>query len=148
MIALISSGESSPAVRDFGSRATHRERMEGSSVPWQTPVVAGSSSCMCSTATVRMVASSRANLFASTAAGVCALWGPLHGGANLAVIEILEEIVNKKPNQPTFRYHLGAAWLQKGDKAKAKKELETALANRPSQEELGRIRELLVKAST
>src|SRR5436853_5120405 len=36
----------------------------------------------CSTATVRMVASSRANLFASAAAGVCALWGPLHGGAN------------------------------------------------------------------
>jgi len=46
----------------------------------------------CSTATVRMVASSRANLFASTAAGVCALWGPLHGGANQAVLEMLEEI--------------------------------------------------------
>jgi len=46
----------------------------------------------CSTATVRMVASSRANLFASAAAGVCALWGPLHGGANQAVIEMLAEI--------------------------------------------------------
>src|SRR5436853_6868649 len=46
----------------------------------------------CSTATVRMVASSKANLFASTAAGVCALWGPLHGGANQAVLEMLEEI--------------------------------------------------------
>jgi citrate synthase len=46
----------------------------------------------CSTATVRMVASSRANLFASAAAGVCALWGPLHGGANQAVLEMLEEI--------------------------------------------------------
>src|SRR3954466_7881255 len=46
----------------------------------------------CSTATVLMVASSRANLFASTAAGVCALWGPLHGGANQAVIEMLEDI--------------------------------------------------------
>src|ERR1035438_777357 len=46
----------------------------------------------CSTATVRMVASSRANLFASAAAGVCALWGPLHGCANQAVIEMLEEI--------------------------------------------------------
>jgi len=46
----------------------------------------------CSTSTVRMVASSRANLFASAAAGVCALWGPLHGGANQAVIEMLEEI--------------------------------------------------------
>jgi citrate synthase len=46
----------------------------------------------CSTATVRMVASSRANLFASTAAGVCALWGPLHGGANQAVLEMLQQI--------------------------------------------------------
>jgi len=46
----------------------------------------------CSTATVRMVASSRANIFASCAAGVCALWGPLHGGANQAVIEMLESI--------------------------------------------------------
>jgi citrate synthase len=46
----------------------------------------------CSTSTVRMVASSQANLFASAAAGVCALWGPLHGGANQAVIEMLQTI--------------------------------------------------------
>jgi len=46
----------------------------------------------CSTSTVRMVASSQANMFASCSAGVCALWGPLHGGANVAVIEMLEEI--------------------------------------------------------
>ncbi len=46
----------------------------------------------CSTSTVRMVASSQANMYASAAAGVCALWGPLHGGANQAVIEMLEEI--------------------------------------------------------
>jgi citrate synthase len=46
----------------------------------------------CSTSTVRMVASAQANLFASCAAGVCALWGPLHGGANQAVIEMLSEI--------------------------------------------------------
>jgi citrate synthase len=46
----------------------------------------------CSTSTVRMVGSSRANLFASCAAGVCALWGPLHGGANVKVIEMLEAI--------------------------------------------------------
>jgi len=39
-----------------------------------------------------MVASSQANLFASAAAGVCALWGPLHGGANQAVVEMLEQI--------------------------------------------------------
>ena len=46
----------------------------------------------CSTSTVRMVGSSGANLFASCAAGVCALWGPLHGGANVAVMNQLNEI--------------------------------------------------------
>jgi len=46
----------------------------------------------CSTSTVRMVGSSQANLFASVSAGVCALWGPLHGGANQAVIEMLTKI--------------------------------------------------------
>jgi citrate synthase len=46
----------------------------------------------CSTSTVRMVGSSEANLFASIAAGVCALWGPRHGGANQKVIEMLERI--------------------------------------------------------
>ncbi len=46
----------------------------------------------CSTSTVRMVASSEANLFASVAAGICALWGPLHGGANMAVIQMLQKI--------------------------------------------------------
>ncbi len=47
----------------------------------------------CSTSTVRMVASSRANLYASVAAGVCALWGPLHGGANVAVIDMLNQLL-------------------------------------------------------
>jgi citrate synthase len=46
----------------------------------------------CSTSTVRMVGSSQANLYASVAAGVCALWGPLHGGANVAVIEMLTQL--------------------------------------------------------
>ncbi len=46
----------------------------------------------CSTSTVRMVGSSQANLFASCAAGVCALWGPLHGGANVEVLGMLEAI--------------------------------------------------------
>jgi citrate synthase len=46
----------------------------------------------CSTSTVRLVGSSDANLFASIAAGINALWGPLHGGANQAVMEMLEEI--------------------------------------------------------
>lgn len=48
----------------------------------------------CSTSTVRMVGSSDANLFASVSAGISALWGPLHGGANQAVIEMLEAIQN------------------------------------------------------
>lgn len=46
----------------------------------------------CSTATVRVVGSSQANLYASVGAGISALWGPLHGGANQAVIEMLESI--------------------------------------------------------
>ncbi len=46
----------------------------------------------CSTSTVRLVGSSQANIFASISAGVNALWGPLHGGANQAVIEMLDAI--------------------------------------------------------
>jgi len=46
----------------------------------------------CSTSTVRVVGSSRANLFASISAGICALWGPLHGGANQEVLEMLTAI--------------------------------------------------------
>lgn len=46
----------------------------------------------CSTSTVRMVGSGGANLFASVSAGVCALWGPMHGGANQAVVEMLTRI--------------------------------------------------------
>jgi len=46
----------------------------------------------CSTSTVRVVGSSKANLFASISAGICALWGPLHGGANQEVLEMLMAI--------------------------------------------------------
>lgn len=46
----------------------------------------------CSTSTVRIVGSSQANLYASISAGISALWGPLHGGANQAVLEMLEKI--------------------------------------------------------
>ena len=46
----------------------------------------------CSTSTVRIVGSSQANLYASISAGICALWGPLHGGANQSVLEMLEQI--------------------------------------------------------
>lgn len=48
----------------------------------------------CSASTVRIVGSSQANLYASISAGIAALWGPLHGGANQAVIEMLEKIHN------------------------------------------------------
>ncbi len=46
----------------------------------------------CSTAAVRLVGSARVNLYAAISAGICALWGPLHGGANQAVIEMLSDI--------------------------------------------------------
>ena len=56
----------------------------------------------CSTSTVRMVASSQANLFTCAAAGVGALWGRLHGGANQAVLEMLEEIHQSGDNGSKF----------------------------------------------
>jgi len=56
----------------------------------------------CSTSTVRMVGSSHAGLFASISAGVSALWGPLHGGANQAVLEMLEE--NQKNGGDAEKY--------------------------------------------
>lgn len=56
----------------------------------------------CSTSTVRMVGSSHAGLFASISAGISALWGPLHGGANQAVIEMLEGI--KEDGGDTKKY--------------------------------------------
>ncbi|MBF0252304.1 MAG: citrate synthase [Candidatus Omnitrophica bacterium] len=56
----------------------------------------------CSTSAVRLVGSSKTNLFASVSSGICALWGPLHGGANQAVIEMLEEIVKNGGNAKKF----------------------------------------------
>jgi citrate synthase len=56
----------------------------------------------CSTSTVRLVGSSRANLFASIAAGISASWGPLHGGANQRVIEMLEQIAAEGGNPDEF----------------------------------------------
>ncbi|MBC8459243.1 MAG: citrate synthase, partial [Deltaproteobacteria bacterium] len=46
----------------------------------------------CSTAAVRLVGSARVNLYAAISAGICALWGPLHGGANQAVVEMLQQV--------------------------------------------------------
>ena len=56
----------------------------------------------CSTSTVRMVGSSHANLFASVSAGVSALFGPLHGGANQAVLEMLQDIAASGGDVPGF----------------------------------------------
>jgi citrate synthase len=56
----------------------------------------------CSTSTVRVVGSSKANLFASIAAGISALWGPLHGGANQQVIEMLDRIESEGGDARAF----------------------------------------------
>lgn len=56
----------------------------------------------CSTSSVRMVGSSKANIFATISAGVDALWGPLHGGANQAVLEMLEEIKSSGKGYEAF----------------------------------------------
>jgi len=55
----------------------------------------------CSTSTVRIVGSARTNLFTSVSAGVCALWGSLHGGANVEVVQMLEDIhrTGKSPKE-------------------------------------------------
>jgi citrate synthase len=67
----------------------------------------------CSTSTVRLVGSSGARLYAAVSAGICALWGPLHGGANQQVIEMLEniqqtgltidQVVDRAINDKSFR---------------------------------------------
>ena len=56
----------------------------------------------CSTSTVRIVGSAHAGLFASISAGISALWGPLHGGANQAVIEMLKKIKNDGGNYKKY----------------------------------------------
>jgi citrate synthase len=56
----------------------------------------------CSTSTVRIVGSAQTNLFASISAGICALWGPLHGGANQEVVEMLTDIQKKGLNAKEF----------------------------------------------
>ena len=56
----------------------------------------------CSTSTVRLVGSSHAHLYASIAAGISALWGPLHGGANQKVVEMLEQIAAREGSAARF----------------------------------------------
>ena len=56
----------------------------------------------CSTSTVRLVGSSQANIFASISAGIGALWGPLHGGANQRVVEMLQQMKESEDSTQTF----------------------------------------------
>ena len=60
-------------------------------------------------------------------------------------IEILEDLISKKPTAAVFRIHLAEALLKKGETARAKKELQAALSSKPSREEAAKIRELLGK---
>jgi len=69
----------------------------------------------------------------------------LKKGLNDSALQVFGNLAKKYPNYPTFRYHFGEALLTKGDKKGAKKELESALAAHPSQQDQARIKELLGK---
>ena len=60
-------------------------------------------------------------------------------------IQIFTDLVTREPNQSTYRYHLGMALSQKGDRPRAMKELEQALKNNPPKDEAGKIRALMSK---
>jgi Tfp pilus assembly protein PilF len=60
-------------------------------------------------------------------------------------LEIFRNNVSKAPKNSTYRYHLGLALFQKGDKVRAKQELQAALTNNPSKEEAANIKELIGK---
>jgi tetratricopeptide (TPR) repeat protein len=60
-------------------------------------------------------------------------------------LELFKNNVSKVPTNPTYRYHLAMALYQKGDKARAKQELQTALTNSPTKEEAANIKELIGK---
>jgi Flp pilus assembly protein TadD len=69
----------------------------------------------------------------------------LKKGLNDSALQVFGNLVKKYPNYPTFRYHLGMALLERGDKKSAKKELQAALAAHPSRQDEARIKELLGK---
>jgi tetratricopeptide (TPR) repeat protein len=71
----------------------------------------------------------------------------LKKGLSDSALQVFNNLVKKYPNYSTFRYHLGMALLEKGDKKSAKRELETALAAHPSRQDEARIKELLGKIS-
>jgi Flp pilus assembly protein TadD len=62
-----------------------------------------------------------------------------------SAVRSFNSLVQKYPGNPTYRYHLGMALFETGDKARARKELGTALANHPSEDQAAKIRELVTK---
>jgi len=60
-------------------------------------------------------------------------------------LEVFDDLVRKKPDEPIFRYHLALVLLQKGQTVRARQELQTALASHPSVEESSKIKEQLAK---
>jgi predicted Zn-dependent protease len=60
-------------------------------------------------------------------------------------LQMLTSLVRKYPDSAPFRYHLGAVFLQKGDKARAKTELQAALGKKPTKEYEDRIKELMAR---
>ncbi|WP_433058406.1 citrate synthase [Dactylosporangium sp. CS-033363] len=98
----------------------------------------------CSTSTVRLVGSSQANLFASVSAGVNALFGPLHGGANQAVLEMLQEIKNDGGDVQAFvrkvkNKEAGVRLMGFGHRVYKNYDPRAALVKKAAQEVLGRM---------
>jgi citrate synthase len=98
----------------------------------------------CSTSTVRLVGSSQANLFASVSAGVNALFGPLHGGANQAVLEMLQDIKNAGGDVQSFvrkvkNKEAGVRLMGFGHRVYKNYDPRAALVKKAAQEVLGRM---------
>ncbi|MEX2264894.1 MAG: tetratricopeptide repeat protein [Bryobacteraceae bacterium] len=72
-------------------------------------------------------------------------WIYLKKNLSDSALEVFQDLVEKQPDRSTFRYHLGMAHLQKGDKVRAQKELQAALRANPPKEEEGKIKELIAK---
>jgi len=97
----------------------------------------------CSTSTVRLVGSSHANLFASVSAGVNALFGPLHGGANQAVLEMLQDIYNSGGDVKAFvervkRKEKGVRLMGFGHRVYRNYDPRAAIVKKAAQEVLSR----------
>ena len=73
------------------------------------------------------------------------LWIYIKKNLSDNAIQVYHDLLAKQPNRSTFRYHLGMALYQKGDRVQARKELETALQNHPTKDEEAKIRELMGK---